>query len=120
MTTTCVADTVGALTAALPSATSPRQFLGEVAYVGMHSLGLFANQNLNETPDSDLSNTVNVPNPFLGLLPPASTLGQGSTVRATSAPSWAKIRAVARPMPPAAPVTRTRDPFSERPGALTG
>jgi hypothetical protein len=53
------------------------------SHVGMHSLGLFANQNLNETPDSDLSNTVNVPNPFLGLLPPASTLGQGSTVRAT-------------------------------------
>src|SRR5262249_51112078 len=61
----------------------PRQFLGEIAYVGMHSLKIFANQNLNETPDSDLSNTVHVPNPFRGRLPPVSTLGQGSTVRAT-------------------------------------
>jgi hypothetical protein len=60
-----------------------RQVLGEVAYVGMHSLRIFANQNLNETPDSDLSNTVNVPNPFLGRLPATSTLGQGSSIRAT-------------------------------------
>ena len=59
------------------------QVLGEVAYVGMHSLKLFENLSLNETPDNDLSNTTNVPNPFLGLLPAVSTLGQGSTVRAT-------------------------------------
>jgi hypothetical protein len=59
------------------------QVLGEVAYVGMHSLKLFENLNLNETPDNDLSNTTNVPNPFLGLLPSVSTLGQGSTVKAT-------------------------------------
>jgi hypothetical protein len=59
------------------------QVLGEVAYVGMHSLKLFENFNLNETPDSDLSNTTNVPNPFLGILPAVSTLGQGSTVKAT-------------------------------------
>jgi TonB dependent receptor len=59
------------------------QVLGEVAYVGMHSIRLFEDLNLNETPDNILSNTANVPNPFLGLLPPASTLGQGSTIRAT-------------------------------------
>ena len=44
--------------------------LGEVAYVGMHTLKLFEDLNLNETRDDSLSNTVNVPNPFLGLLPP--------------------------------------------------
>ena len=59
------------------------QVLAEVAYVGMHSLKLFENFNLNETPDNELSNTTNVPNPFLGLLPAVSTLGQGATVRAT-------------------------------------
>ncbi len=57
--------------------------LGEVAYVGMHTLKLYEDLNLNESQDSLLSNTTNVPNPFLGLLPPTSTLGQGSTVRAT-------------------------------------
>jgi hypothetical protein len=59
------------------------QVLAEVAYVGMHSVKLFEDLNLDETPDNILSNTTNVPNPFLGLLPPASTLGQGSTVKAT-------------------------------------
>lgn len=59
------------------------QILGEVAYVGTHSVKLFEDLNLNELPDNLLSNTTNVPNPFLGLLPPASSLGQGSTVRAT-------------------------------------
>jgi len=59
------------------------QVLGEAAYVGTHSVKLFEDFNLNELPDSLLSNTSNVPNPFLGLLPPASSLGQGSTVRAT-------------------------------------
>jgi hypothetical protein len=49
----------------------------------MHSVKLFENLSLNETPDNLLSNTTNVPNPFLGLLPSTSTLGQGSTVRAT-------------------------------------
>ncbi len=57
--------------------------LAEAAYVGMHSLKLFEDLNLDETPDYALSNTTNVPNPFLGLLPPASTLGQGSTVKYT-------------------------------------
>ena len=59
------------------------QVLGEVAYVGMHSVKLFENLSLNETPDNELSNTDNVPNPFLGILPAVSTLGQGSTVKAT-------------------------------------
>jgi len=59
------------------------QVLAEVAYVGMHSVGLFENLSLNETPDNQLSNTLNVTNPFLGLLPAVSTLGQGSTVKAT-------------------------------------
>ena len=60
----------------------PSQVLGEVAYVGMHSVKLFENLSLNETPDDQLSNTVNVTNPFRGILPAVSTLGQGSTVRA--------------------------------------
>ena len=59
------------------------QILGELAYVGMHTLKLYEDFNLNETRDDSLSNTLNVTNPFLGLLPPTSTLGQGSTVRAT-------------------------------------
>jgi len=59
------------------------QLLGEAAYVGTHSVKLFEDFNLNELQDSLLSNTSNVPNPFLGILPPASSLGQGSTVRAT-------------------------------------
>jgi hypothetical protein len=59
------------------------QMLTEIAYVGAHSLKLFEDLNLNELPDKLLSNVTNVPNPFLGLLPSTSTLGQGSTVRAT-------------------------------------
>jgi hypothetical protein len=58
------------------------QTLGEIAYVRMHSLRLYEDYNLNELPDSALSLTNNVPNPFRGLLPATSTLGQGSTVRA--------------------------------------
>ena len=61
----------------------PSQVLGEIAYVGMHSLKLFENLSLNELPDNQLSNTGNIPNPFLGILPAASTLGQGSTIKAT-------------------------------------
>jgi len=59
------------------------QIMGEVAYVGMHTLKLYEDLNLDETPDNALSNTSNVTNPFLGILPPASTLGQGSTVKYT-------------------------------------
>ncbi|MFB3827745.1 MAG: TonB-dependent receptor domain-containing protein [Bryobacteraceae bacterium] len=60
----------------------PSQVLGEVAYVGMHSVKLFENLSLNETPDAELANVANIPNPFRGILPPASTLGQGSSIRA--------------------------------------
>jgi hypothetical protein len=59
------------------------QLLGEIAYVGMHSLKLYEDLNLDDTPDAALSNTSNVTNPFLGILPAASTLGQGSTVKYT-------------------------------------
>lgn len=59
------------------------QILGEVAYVGMHSLKLYEDLDLDQTPDFALSNSTNVTNPFLGVLPPASTLGQGSTVKYT-------------------------------------
>ena len=58
------------------------QVLGEIAYVRMHSLRLYEDYNLNELPDSALSLTNSVPNPFLNLLPATSTLGQGATVRA--------------------------------------
>jgi len=58
------------------------QVLGELAYVRMHSLRLYEDYNLNELPDSALSLTNSVPNPFRGLLPATSTLGQGATVRA--------------------------------------
>ena len=60
------------------------QTLGEVAYVRMHSLRLYEDYNLNQLLDSVLSLTNSVPNPFLGLLPANSTLGQGSTVRANA------------------------------------
>src|SRR5581483_11286828 len=59
------------------------QILAEAAYVGMHSLKLYEDLDLDQTPDAALSNTTNVTNPFLGILPPASTLGQGSTVKYT-------------------------------------
>src|SRR5207342_1728653 len=49
----------------------------------MHSLRLYEDLDLDQTPDYALSNTSNVTNPFLGLLPPASTLGQGATVKYT-------------------------------------
>jgi hypothetical protein len=60
------------------------QVLGEVAYVRMHSLRLYEDFNLNQVPDSALSQTNSVPNPFRGLLPANSTLGQGATVRANT------------------------------------
>ena len=60
------------------------QTLGEVAYVRMHSLRLYEDYNLNQLPDAALSQTNSVPNPFRGLLPANSTLGQGATVRANS------------------------------------
>ncbi len=58
------------------------QTLAEIGYVRMHSVRLYEDYNLNELPDAALSKTNTVPNPFLGLLPSTSTLGQGATVRA--------------------------------------
>jgi len=58
------------------------QVLGEVAYVGMHSVKLYEDLNMNETPDFALGMNNNVPNPFLGILPSTSTMGSGSTVKA--------------------------------------
>ncbi len=60
------------------------QTLAEVAYVRMHSIRLYEDYNLNQLPDSALSLTNSLPNPFRGLLPANSTLGQGATVRGNS------------------------------------
>lgn len=62
----------------------PGKVLLDAAYVGMLSLKQFESFNLNEVPDKYLSqgaaaNTA-VPNPFLGVFPSTSTLGQGATV----------------------------------------
>jgi hypothetical protein len=62
----------------------PSQVLLEAAYVGMHSLKQFESYNLNEKPDVYLAlgtaENNRVPNPFLNVLPPTSTLGQGTTI----------------------------------------
>jgi len=61
----------------------PAQTLVEAAYVGMLSLKQFESFNLNEKPDqyralgAAENNRVN--NPFVGLFPATSTLGQGAT-----------------------------------------
>ncbi|MCI0389717.1 MAG: carboxypeptidase-like regulatory domain-containing protein [Acidobacteria bacterium] len=62
----------------------PWQTLVEVGYLGIHSLKILESFNLNELPDQffNAANTqTSVPNPFLGILPPTSTLGQGATIR---------------------------------------
>src|SRR5262245_12665767 len=62
----------------------PGQALLEVAYLGIHSVKILENFNLNELPDQffNSANTqTSVTNPFLGILPSNSTLGQGATVR---------------------------------------
>ncbi len=62
----------------------PSRILAEVAYVGMHSLKEGENFNLNELPDQYLplgtAQNKSVPNPFRGVFPTNSTLGQGATV----------------------------------------
>jgi hypothetical protein len=61
----------------------PWQTLVQVAYVGVHSLKIFENFNLNELPDrffNSANTQTSVPNPFLGILPATSTRGQGATV----------------------------------------
>ena len=62
----------------------PWQTLVEVAYLGTHSTRLLESFNWNELPDAyfNSGNTqTSMTNPFLGILPATSTLGQGATVR---------------------------------------
>jgi hypothetical protein len=62
----------------------PASLLLEATYMGMLSLKQFEAFNLNEKPDSYLAlgaqENTQIPNPFLNLLPPTSTLGQGNTI----------------------------------------
>jgi hypothetical protein len=62
----------------------PSNIVVEAAYVGMLSLKELGSFNLNELPDQYLprGNEQNnrVPNPFLGVFPATSTLGQGTTI----------------------------------------
>ncbi|MBM3739429.1 MAG: carboxypeptidase regulatory-like domain-containing protein [Acidobacteria bacterium] len=62
----------------------PSQILAEAAYVGMLSLKQFESFNLNERPDQFLAlgtaENTRVTNPFLGVLPANSVLGQGATI----------------------------------------
>lgn len=60
----------------------PWHALFEVAYVGSHSVRIHEDFNLNEIPDAYLKENQSVPNPFLGVLPASSTLGQGSSISA--------------------------------------
>ena len=57
--------------------------LFDVAYAGNSGVKLQANAQLNQIPDSALAlgdalNAV-VPNPFFGILPPATNLGRNTT-----------------------------------------
>ncbi len=50
----------------------------------MHCVRLYENFNLDELPDrynTSVDTNVSVANPFLGVLPSNSTLGQGATIR---------------------------------------
>jgi hypothetical protein len=62
----------------------PLRVLIDAAYLGMLSLKQFESFNLNEKPDRYLAlgaaENTRVNNPFLGLAPANSTLGQGSTI----------------------------------------
>jgi hypothetical protein len=62
----------------------PAQVVVDIAYVGMLSLKQLESYNLNELPDMYLQYgagaNATVSNPFLGVFPSTSTLGQGSTV----------------------------------------
>jgi hypothetical protein len=62
----------------------PSQVVVEAAYVGMHNLKEPESFNLNEKPDQFLplgaAENTRVTNPFLGVLPATSTLGQGATI----------------------------------------
>lgn len=62
----------------------PGRILAEAAYMGMLSLKQIESFNLNERPDQFLARgsaeNTRVPNPFLGIFDPTSTLGQGTTI----------------------------------------
>lgn len=62
----------------------PGLIVADAAYVGMLSLKQFEAFNLNEKPDRYLAlgaaENTRVPNPFLGIAPATSTLGQGATI----------------------------------------
>jgi hypothetical protein len=62
----------------------PWKTIFEAAYVGTHALKLYENFNLDELPDrfnTSVDTSASVPNPFLGVLPSNSSLGQGATIR---------------------------------------
>ncbi len=62
----------------------PWKTLLEIAYLGTHQVKLLESFNLNELPDQffTAANTqTSVTNPFKGILPANSTLGQGDTIR---------------------------------------
>ncbi len=62
----------------------PGQIVVEAAYAGMLSLKQLESFNLNEKPDRFLAlgaaENNRIPNPFLGLFPATSGLGQGATI----------------------------------------
>ncbi len=62
----------------------PSKIVAEAAYVGMLSLKQFESFNLNEKPDRFLAlgtaENNRVPNPFLGVFPATTVLGQGATL----------------------------------------
>jgi hypothetical protein len=62
----------------------PARILVEVAYVGVHALKLLESYNLNEKPDQYLAlgtaENTRVPNPFWGIFPTTTTLGNASTI----------------------------------------
>src|SRR5262249_59467180 len=62
----------------------PSQLVGGAAYVGMHSLKQLEPFNVNEKPEKYLAlgaaENNRIPNPFLGVLPSTSVLGQGATI----------------------------------------
>jgi hypothetical protein len=62
----------------------PSRTVVEAAYVGMLSLKQFESFNLNEKPDQYLAlgtaENTRVPNPFLGVFPSNTVLGQGATI----------------------------------------
>ena len=74
--------------------------LVDAAYMGMHSLKQIGTFDLNEKPDVYLAlgaaENNPVPNPFLGIFSPLSTLGQGATI-INERPQWRGIASSDRP-----------------------